>query len=215
MGSIDMQLATELRDELALRRAVETGTYRGVTARALASAFDRVVTIELSRPLYERAAGRLGDLHNVEAVHGNSPEVLGRLAGGEGPTLYFLDGHWSGGATEGSEDECPLLAELAAIAAGNPDDCVVIDDARLFTSAPPPPHDPAQWPSIAQVFDAIRAYRPEHVVTLLSDQVIAVPRRAKVVIDAYGLRVYEASLGVKERVLGRFSYPLRSISRGS
>lgn len=211
MGTIDLQLARELRDQLGLKRAIETGTYRGVTARALASVFDSVVTIELARPLYERAVGSLRDLPNVEAVHGHSAEVLGTLASPDTPTLYFLDGHWSGGATEGTGSECPVLDELAAIGAGNQDDCVVIDDARLFTSAPPPPHDPAHWPQIVEVFDAIRAHRPDHVVTLLSDQVLAVPQRAALVLDAYGTRVHDAAVGFPSRVLGGLLGPLARV----
>ncbi len=114
-------------------------------------------------------------------------------------SLYFLDGHWSGGGTEGVGDECPVLAELQAIGAGHPDDCFVVDDARLFTSAPPPPHDPAQWPTVAELFDAIRALRPEHVVTVLDDQVIAVPPRGKPALDAHGLRVHAAGAGLRGR----------------
>lgn len=214
MGTIDLQLATELRDQLGLERAIETGTYKGITARALSSVFGSVVTIELSRPLHERAVANLRDLPTVEAVHGHSAAVLQTLAGSDTPTLYFLDGHWSGGATEGSADECPVLDELAAIGAGNEDDCVVIDDARLFTSAPPPPHDPAQWPQIVEVFDAIRTHRPEHTVTLLSDQVIAVPQRARLVLDAYGRRVHEAALGLPSRVRGELLGPLARVRGG-
>jgi hypothetical protein len=204
MGTIDLRLATELRDKLGLRRAVETGTYRGLTARALASLFESVITIELSRPIHEQAATALRDLPNVEAVQGHSSDVLDGVTQQDTPTLYFLDGHWSGGDTAGSGDECPVLGELAAIGPGSHDDCLVIDDARLFTSAPPPPHDPAQWPTIVEVFDAIRSQRPHHAVTLLSDQVIAVPLRAKSVIDSYGTRVNKVSIGYRKRVLGTF-----------
>jgi len=202
MGTIDLRLATELRDELGLKRAIETGTYRGLTARALAPVFGSVVTIELSRQVHERAARALGDLPNVEPIQGDSREVLAGIARAEMPTLYFLDGHWSGGATGGVGDECPLLGELAAIGSGHPQDCLVIDDARLFTSAPPPPHDPAQWPTITEVFDAIRSERPGHSVTLIDDQVLAVPRRAKPVIDAYGARAYERSADLPTRIRG-------------
>jgi hypothetical protein len=202
MGTIDLRLATDLRDEVGLQRAIETGTYRGRTARALASVFDSVITIELSQSLHERAASTLGNSPQVEAMHGHSSEVLRKVVRGDIPTLYFLDGHWSGGNTEGTDDECPLLDELAAIGAGHQDDCIVIDDARLFTSAPPPPHDPTHWPTIVEVFDAIRSRRPDHVVTLLSDQVIAVPQRAKPLIDAHGARAYEASIGLRQRILG-------------
>lgn len=189
MGTIDLGLAADLRDRLELRRAVETGTFRGATARSLASLFDSVVTIELSPMLYKRATAALRDLPQVQTVCGHSAEALGAIAGVHIPTLYFLDGHWSGGATGGAEDECPVLAEIAAIGAGHPQDCLIVDDARLFTSAPLPPHDPAQWPTIVAVLDAIRSQWPEHLVTLLADQVVAVPALAKPAIDAYGARL--------------------------
>jgi hypothetical protein len=203
MGTIDLRLATELRDKLGLRRAVETGTYRGLTARALASLFENVITIELSRSIHEQATNALRDLPNVETVQGHSSDVLVGVARQDTPTLYFLDGHWSGGNTAGSGDECPVLKELGAIGPGNQDDCIVIDDARLFTSAPPLPHDPAQWPTLVEVFDAIRSQRPSHTVTLLSGQVIAVPLRARSVIDSYGARMNE-DIGLRQRVLGTF-----------
>ncbi len=59
----------------------------------------------------------------------------------------------------------------------------------MFTSAPPPPHRPDQWPTIVEVFDAIRGQRPDAYVTLLNDQVIAVPQGARPAIDEYGLRL--------------------------
>ncbi len=201
MGTVELRVASELRDKLGLRRAVETGTYRGLTARALAPLFDSVITIELSEVLHERAATALKAFPNVEAIHGHSANVLGDVARQRIPTFYFLDGHWSAGKTAGSADECPVIAELSAIGSGHRDDCIFIDDARLFTSAPPPPHNPAQWPTVVEVFDAIRAHHPHHAVTLLFDQIIAVPPQAKPVINEYGTRMQAASTGLRQRVL--------------
>ena len=189
MGTVNLQLASDLRHLLGLRRAVETGTFRGHTARRLATVFPDVVTIELSEELHRAAAPALRDVPGVRALQGHSAERLGELGDPALPTLYYLDGHWSGGVTEGVGDECPVLAELAAMGAGAPDDCIIVDDARLFTSAPPPPHRPEQWPALMEVIDAIRERHPSHLVTLLNDQVVAVPPRARPAIDAYGARV--------------------------
>lgn len=194
MGTIDLNLAVDLRDRLKLQRAIETGTYRGVTARAFSSLFDSVVTIEISSTLHERAATALSDLPHVEALLGHSAQVLDTLVDQDVPTLYFLDGHWSGGITDGAEDECPVLAEIAAIGTGHPDDCMIIDDARLFVAAPPAPLHPEQWPTLIDIFDAVRREHPEHMVTLVDDQVIAVPERAKPAIDAYAARVHNAPM---------------------
>jgi hypothetical protein len=145
----------------------------------------------------------------VTVLQGHSADLLSKIGSADTPTLYFLDGHWSAGITEGTGDECPVLEELAAIGTGHPDDCVVIDDARMFTSAPPPPLDPAQWPTIVEVFDAIRSERPEHVVTLLGDQVIAVPQRAKAAIDGYGIRLCN-TLGARLSAMTTSAYRLAS-----
>lgn len=188
MGSIDIGLAADLRDRLDLKRCVETGTFRGITARALADVFEEVITIELSEKLHRAAInGPLRRLSNVRALQGHSARLLAELADPECAALYFLDGHWSGGDTSGADDECPVLEELAAIGAGNPSDVIVVDDARLYTSAPPPPHRAEQWPSLMEVSDAIRAEHRNHIVTVLGDQIIGFPPRAKPVIDEYGL----------------------------
>lgn len=189
MPSITSELPAVLRERLGLVRAVETGTFRGDGAARLAAVFDHVVTVELSEQLHAAAVEWLRPLQNVRAVQGHSVERLRDLVDPAAPTFWFLDGHWSGGHTAGSGDECPVLQELEIIAGGHPDDVVVVDDARYFTAAPPPPHDPLQWPTLLQVVDALRSAHPDHHITLLDDQVLAVPARAKSDIDAYGQRM--------------------------
>jgi hypothetical protein len=186
VGGVPTELARELRKALGLVRAVETGTYRGGGTRALAALFPEVVTVELSSELHAAAAAELQDVGGVIALHGDSSALLPGLVASDVPTLWFLDGHWSGGPTAGEGAECPVLDEVAALSAGSPDDCVLIDDARLFAAPPPPPHDPSQWPGLVDVFDALRAAHPGHHVTMLADLVIAVPRRAKPIVDRFG-----------------------------
>lgn len=191
MGAVPGELAAELNAILGLRRAVETGTYRGGSARALAGIFDEVVTIELSEELYRSAAEELASSRNVRPMLGDSRLLLGPLAAVGVPTLYWLDGHWSGGSTAGAGHECPVLDELDAIAGGHRHDCVLIDDARLFAASPPPPHDPAHWPTLLKVLDALRAHWPSHHVTVLHDIVIAVPSAARPAVEAFAHRSAE------------------------
>lgn len=186
MGALSPELAASLRDALGLRRGVETGTLHGGGARLMGELFDSAVSIELSPEFHAEASRELAAVANVEIVLGDSARVLPRVVDPSVPTLFFLDGHWSGGTTAGVEVECPVLEEIAALAHGHPDDCVIIDDARLFTASPPPPHDPAKWPTIVEVFDAVRAAKPSHHVTVLEDAVIAVPPRVKHLVDAWG-----------------------------
>lgn len=185
MGSIPIQLAAELQVSLQLGRAIETGTFEGDGARELARVFPQVVTIELSEANHASAGRRLRSLPNVELILGDSSKELAPLLRPDVPTLYFLDGHWSEGPA-GQDDQCPVLRELASLRGGHPNDCVIIDDAQFFLAAPPPPYDSAQWPRLLEVLDALRAQYPSHHVTLLGDQIIAVPEAAAAIVDAAG-----------------------------
>ena len=207
MGGVPLDLARELRDRLALRRAVETGTYTGLGARRLARVFDEVITVELSLQLHAAAARALTDEPRVTALQGHSAKVLPELvSAGQVPTLWFLDGHWSGGPTAGEQDECPVMAELETMRAAHPDDVVLVDDARLFAAPPPPPHDPLKWPTLVEIFDRLGDVRPGSHVTMLADTVICVPSRARDLVDAFGQGVAAEALArpsLAGRVLAR------------
>jgi hypothetical protein len=185
MGGLPTDLAIALRAELALERAIETGTYHGGSARLLSRIFPSVTTIELSPELHEDARERLADVPAVRCLQGASQDLLPELVDRSIPTLYWLDGHWSGGPTAGEESECPVIAEVEQIGNGHLDDCLLIDDARMFIASPLPPHDPAQWPSLMELFDAIRTSRPGVHVTIVGDTVIAVPMRGKDIVDRF------------------------------
>lgn len=204
MGVLPQQLARDLRDRFGLLRAIETGTYKGGSARILASIFPEVVTIELDPTLHARAVDRLAGIPAIMAVQGSSRDRLAPLVDPVRPTLYWLDGHWSGGVTAGEEDECPVLDELAAIAGGHPDDCILIDDARLFVEPPPPPHKPEQWPSLDEIEAAIRTARPDHHVAVVHDIVVAVPQQAEDLADDFG-RERPPSGDLIRRIVARLS----------
>ena len=195
MGVVPQKLARGLRDRLGLVRAIETGTYKGDSARALAWIFDEVITIELDPALHRRAVDRLGEITAIRAIHGSSRDQLGPLVDPGRPTLYWLDGHGSGGATAGEDDECPVLDEVRAAGGGHPDDCILIDDARLFLEPPPPPHKREQWPTFDEIAAAIHSARPEHRVEVHHDIVVAVPPAAGDLLERFGRsRLRRASL---------------------
>ena len=75
---------------------VETGTYRGDTVAAIASQFDRCVTIELSEDLWKSACARLSKLSNVSCLFGNSSVLLPKILRDiDAPALFWLDAHAS------------------------------------------------------------------------------------------------------------------------
>lgn len=117
-----------------MRTFVETGTHIGKTAQYMSSRLDRCHTIELSESLYEAARHSLADRQNVSLYRGDSADVLPTiLAKIDGPALFWLDAHYSSGATAGGKDYTPIETELRTIFAhGVKDHVVLIDDARDF-----------------------------------------------------------------------------------
>jgi len=65
---------------------------------------------------------------------GDSGEVLGQVLDEvAAPCLFWLDSHYSGGATARANVETPIVRELETIAKHGPRDHVIlIDDARDF-----------------------------------------------------------------------------------
>jgi hypothetical protein len=199
---VPQALSRDLRDRFGLVRAIETGTYRGQGSRLLAEVFPKVTTIEVVPQLADAAKAALAGLPQVDVIEGSSRDVLPTLVDAAQPTLYWLDGHWSGGVTGGENDQCPVLAEIAAIAPGHPDDCILVDDARLFLAPPPPPHALEQWPTYRDLEDAVTAIRPGHRVMVAHDVVIAVPAAATDIVRAFAAAA-RPSISTIRRALNR------------
>ena len=156
-----------------------------------------MISIEVSPRLHEEARCRLGPRADIKLLLGDSVEVLPEIVDPARPTFYWLDGHWTPtddktSAEEGESGvgavECPVVDEIAALSSGHPDDCILVDDARIFGVAPEPPFDSAQWPSALEVLDALREARPEHHITIAGDFFIAVPERARQTLDEVARR---------------------------
>jgi hypothetical protein len=182
MGLLRQGVPEEITLSLA-RRAnvsvfVETGTFKGDTARWAAKHFKRVITIERAERLYRQHGPSLIAFRNVEPMLGDSRKILPSLLPTFGPAVFWLDAHWSSGETAGRNDECPLTKELATLSkrAG---DIVLIDDARLFLQAPPPPHDPTEWPTILDIVHAFDAWTHPPHIQIIEDVIFAVPRELR------------------------------------
>src|SRR4029450_3792873 len=144
MGIITPGIPVEITLELARINGshvfVETGTYQGETTKWASQHFKDVYTIERAEALFREFGAPLSQLKGVRTSLGDSRHVLPLVLEevGQNSCVVWLDGHWSGGHTAGSGDECPLLDELSALAKRK-SDIILIDDARLFLSAPPEP----------------------------------------------------------------------------
>lgn len=170
---IPQAIALDLAHAAECRVFVESGTFMGATSKWAAQHFDFVFTMERYEPLFRQHSEGLKALGNIQPLCGDSRALLPVIAGGlhEFRALHWLDAHWSGEGTAGSNDECPLLDELNALLP-RANDIILIDDARLFLCAPPKPHNPQAWPGIAEV---VAALGPRRHVQVIDDVIYAVP----------------------------------------
>ena len=113
---------------------VETGTYLGDTMYMLYPDFETLYSIELSPQFHEKAKKRFRGMDRIHLIQGDSGRELGKLVPTLNcPALFWLDGHYSGGATARGDKDCPVLEELDAIFRSPHQHVIYIDDARLFT----------------------------------------------------------------------------------
>ncbi len=206
---IPRDLVLKLRDALAALVFVETGTYLGATTRWAAEHFAEVTSIEASPALHRNAVEVGKGQANVRYELGDSAMVLPRVVAAlPGPAVFWLDGHYSGGATAGIECECPLMAELRAIATSPHAHAVLIDDARFFLSTPMPPHRRDHWPPIIEVLDGLRACAGDPHVVIIADVIVAVPQAQRRLLEDWC-----AALNGEAWQLYRDRQPTRSLWR--
>ena len=190
MGLIRMGPPQSLIQKIAENKQVaifiETGTYHGNTAAWAAKLFKRVFTIEKSKKHYEQAVEKYGEVENIDFLLGDSRTQIERIVETlPGAAVFWLDAHWSGGETYGGKDQCPLLEEIEAIQEITSDVYLFIDDARLFLSAPQPPHNAEQWPNISQVIEALRLRSQNDYIVVIEDCIISVPAHSKSMLVEY------------------------------
>jgi len=167
-----------LLENFEIRNFVETGTYYGATATWASQFFENVISIEKSDDLWEMTSSKFNNFSNIEFLLGDSREMLEvALLKLEEPILIWLDAHWSGGKTAGMSDECPLMGELEVINSFDKEVFILIDDARLFLSPPPRPHNPENWPEIGEVLAVLR--EKSRYVTIMDDVINAFPMSTK------------------------------------
>lgn len=114
---------------------VESGTLFGDTLAAMRRQFHQLHSIELDPTLHRRATERFASDSKVKLWFGDSAEVLPRvLALIHAPTLFWLDGHYSGQGTARGLVDTPIREELGHIGRHPLREAhvIAIDDARVF-----------------------------------------------------------------------------------
>jgi len=121
-----------------LRVLVETGTFLGDMVEALRRDFTKIYSIELDPRLYARARRRFATYQHISIIEGDSGVELAHIVDGlNEPALFWLDGHYSAGATARGSTESPIWNELQQILTSQVRGHVIlIDDARCFGRDP-------------------------------------------------------------------------------
>ncbi len=173
-------LILELKSKYNLTDFIETGTYHGNTAVEAATHFNKVLTIENSKRIYDDVIRKHGHLQNVDFKFGDSKNVLKTVIPKLiKPAIIWLDGHWCGGETYGQQDQCPLIEEIKIINESCHAHFLFIDDARLFLSPPPLPNAIDQWPNIKELLNTITSGIHNYFITVFEDVLIAAPEYTK------------------------------------
>lgn len=153
---------------------VETGTYYGAMIESIKLHFDKIYSIELSKELYMKAKERFKDQNKIELIQGDSGIELEKIMDKiDGSTLFWLDGHYSGGVTARGDNDTPIYKELEHIF--NAQDLahvIIIDDARCFGT------DPA-YPSIEELIRFIKLRRPHCNITVEDDSIRIIPSKSR------------------------------------
>jgi hypothetical protein len=122
-----------LADRISAKVLVETGSFLGNTIRALNGRFDLIASIEIA-PVFARPLQReFRNEPSIRIILGDSAIELSRLLFElNKPTVFWLDAHYSGGQTLGS-NSVPIYAELdAIIKLAHPHHAILIDDVCDF-----------------------------------------------------------------------------------
>lgn len=139
---------------------IETGTFIGTSTHFLSSLGSKVYSLEPSPLFFDLATKRFKHTSNVTIINGSSEEKLNEvLSSLSGPVNFWLDGHYSAGATFEGESHCPIAKELEIIAQHLPrlsGVCIMIDDAMHFGSGLPEDQD---YPSLDFLVDWAREHQ--------------------------------------------------------
>ena len=136
----------EIASRLHIHTLIDTGTWEGLTAIWAAQHFIRVHTIEIDKARFHAACGKIMELglHDTIVTHlGDSRVVLEKIIPFVDSTTFF----WLGARTE---DDCPLMEELALIRGGSDSHFIMIDDMDRFRKGVYP-----AWPTFKEICDAL------------------------------------------------------------
>lgn len=164
--AIKQELVTRYRKKYEISTLVESGTYLGDMIWAQQDNFKKIYTIELSKYLYEAAKNRFRTSSHIEFIHGDSGKLMPTLIKHlPDRTLFWLDGHYSGGITARGDKDCPITEEVKAIMSSDIEHILLIDDARYFIGE-------RDYPTINGISAYILSVYPNSKIEIENDCII-------------------------------------------
>ena len=105
---------------------IETGTFQGDFVESVLHEYDHIHTIEILKPLWEKAVDKFKDDDNVTCYLGDSSDKLGEILEDiDEPVIFWLDGH--------TAPVSPILKELEIIKNHHiKTHTIMVDDVRQF-----------------------------------------------------------------------------------
>ena len=126
-------IVDQYRKKYSLQTLIETGTYNGEMIDEMKKKFNKIISIEIGKSLYDIAVKKFKKNKNVTLICGDSGKIIKDIMIEiSKPCLFWLDGHFSGLGTSKGELTTPILEELDSILNHHCNHIVLIDDARLF-----------------------------------------------------------------------------------
>ena len=154
-----------------LRVLVVTGTFDGQMVEAMRKHFDRIYSIELSREYHDAARTRFAAFRHINLLLGDSGVVLRKVVESlDGPALFWLDGHYSGGITARGAKDTPIIEELGCLYPERFEHVVMIDDARLFGQDP-------GYPTLTEVSEYVHSRNRNLSIDVVDDAIRITPGR--------------------------------------
>jgi hypothetical protein len=168
---VKQKVIKEYAKRYKLKTFVETGTYLGEMVEAVRNSFDKIFSVELSYELFEKAKKKFVPFKHIFIINGDSSKIMRRILSEiNGPAIFWLDGHYSGGITARGEKETPIQEELSVIL--NYDKrkhVIIIDDARLFGVD-------KDYPPLSQILDFVNSNRDDLDVMVKDDMIRITPK---------------------------------------
>jgi len=143
---------------------VETGTYLGEMVEAQKKRFKRIISIELGVDLFIKAQKRFQNDKNITIMQGDSGKVLPLIIKDlNEPSIFWLDGHYSGGSTAKGEKKCPIFEELNSILSDKKlNHILLIDDSRCFVGN-------EDYPTIEELTKYVKNKNEKYQVEIKND----------------------------------------------